>query len=277
MTGPTSTSPTADSPASAAVPAPAGPRLVPMSLWRLEWLRLVRSPRAAVLCGVYTFFGLLAPVLVRYMSQLTRYASSSVQIIVPDPTPRDGMLNYVGQTGQTGLIVVVVVAAGALTLDSQRGMAAFYRTRAAGLGALLMPRYVVSTAAAATASTLGTLACWYATTLLLGDLPAGAVLAGAVCSAAYLAFAVAVVAAAASLARGTLGTVGISLGVLLVLPVLGLIDPVHPWLPSTLVQAPAELLGGSSIPDFARALAVALVAVPLLLRTATHRLARREV
>ena len=37
----------------------------PMSLWRLEWLRLVRTPRALALGAVYLSFGLIEPVLTK--------------------------------------------------------------------------------------------------------------------------------------------------------------------------------------------------------------------
>ncbi len=33
-----------------------------MSLWRLEWLRLIRTRRFLVLAGVFVFFGIVGPV-----------------------------------------------------------------------------------------------------------------------------------------------------------------------------------------------------------------------
>jgi ABC-2 type transport system permease protein len=248
-----------------------------MSLWRLEVLRMVRSPRGLVLGGVYLFFGLLGPVMAKYMTKLTDHVTGSVKIVVPPPTSRDGMINYVGQTSQTGMIVVVVIAAGALSLDARRGLSVFYRTRAAGLGALIVPRYVVMALAAMLAQVLGTLGCWYGSELLLGNLPAGDVLAGLLCSAVQLAFCVAVVALAASVTRGVLGTIGLSLGILLLLPLLGTIGAIHDWLPSTLIQAPAELLSNPTLSDYLPSLAVGSAAVPLLLMLAVRRFERREV
>ena len=46
-----------------------------MSLWRLEWLRLVRTPRALALGAVFIVLGLLEPVATRYQSQI--FASAS--------------------------------------------------------------------------------------------------------------------------------------------------------------------------------------------------------
>ena len=72
-------------------------------------------------------------------------------------------------------------------------------------------------------------------------------LAGLLCGSVYLIFAVSVATAAASVARSTLATVGIALGILLALPLLGMAGPLHAWLPSTLVTAPIALLGSSTL------------------------------
>lgn len=142
---------------------------------------------------------------------------------------------------------------------------------------LVAPRFAVNAAAAVAAYTLGTLAAWYETALLLGSPPAGAMLAGLLCGSVFLIFAVSVTTAAASAARSTLATVGITLGALLALPILGIAGPLHAWLPSTLVTAPVALLGRSDLGDCLPALATAATGSALLLAVATLRLARRDV
>jgi len=63
-----------------------------MNLWRLEWLRLIRTPRALALGAVFVFFGLLEPVLTRYQSQIFRHVGNGVHISFRDspstPPPR---------------------------------------------------------------------------------------------------------------------------------------------------------------------------------------------
>jgi ABC-2 type transport system permease protein len=92
----------------------------------------------------------------------------------------------------------------------------------------------------------------------------------------FLFFAVAVVAAAASLARGTVGTIGISLAVLLFLPILGAIDGVRDWLPTTLTTAPVDMLSGASLGHYAVAIAVAVASRPTLLTWGVRRLRQRD-
>ncbi|HVB44642.1 MAG TPA: hypothetical protein VNF47_18340 [Streptosporangiaceae bacterium] len=248
-----------------------------MNAWRLEWLRLTRSPRWLVLAGVYLFFGLLGPVMAKYLQQIVSQVQSGVKVSFPPPTPATGITEYIGQASQTGLIVVVVIAAGALSFDARPGLSLFLRTRAASIWQIVTPRFAVNAAAALAAYVLGTLAAWYETALLLGAPPAGAMLAGMVCGCVYLVFAITVVAVASSFARSTLAIVGLALAALLVLPVLGTVRQVHDWLPSTLVNAPAELVTGGHLYDYRPALATAAVAGALLLAAAVARLRTREL
>jgi ABC-2 type transport system permease protein len=253
---------------------PSGAR---MNLWRLEWLRLRRTPRALALAAVFVFFGLLEPVLTRYQSQIFRHVGNGVRISFPPATPAQGVSGYLGELNGTGLIVVVVIAAGAFTFDTRRGLAIFLRTRITGLWQLIAPRFTVNAAAAALAFVLGMIAAWYETDLLIGAPPAGRMLAGMLCGAVYLAYAVAVTAFAAALVRGTLATAGIALAVLLLLPIAGVYHPVSNWLPSALANAPADLLGGThQLAHYLPAFAVTVVVTGAALAGAVLRLRARE-
>jgi ABC-2 type transport system permease protein len=249
-----------------------------MSAWRLEMLRWTRSARGIALISVYLFFGFAGPVMATYMDEIAKLASSGVTIIAPEPRPADGIVNYVSQGSQTGMIVLTVIAAGVLSLDARRGLAIFYRTRADRPMQLLWPRYVTTTAIAVAAYVLGTAAAWLETTVLLGPLPAGRVLLGAGLEAVFLLFAIAVVAAAATVGRSTLSTAAVSLAVLLIaLPIAGILPAVGTWLPTKLLTAPAGLVNGTPAGDYRPAVAVSLVATVLLLALTARRSRRREL
>ncbi len=248
-----------------------------MSPARLEWLRMTRSPRGLVLTLVYLFFGFTAPLLVRYLDRLAKLGSSGVQIIAPTPKPADGIVNFVSQSSQTGMIVLVVVVAGALSYNARRGLATFYRTRAPGPFALIWPRFVAGTAVAVLAYLLGTAAAWLETGLVLGPLPAGRMLLGVLVEVVFLAFTVAVVAAAATFGRGTTATAGVALVVLLIaLPLAGIVKPVARWLPSSLMHAPAGLLTGTAPGGYLPAVVVSVLVTGGLLALATVRARHRE-
>jgi ABC-2 type transport system permease protein len=249
-----------------------------MSLWRLEWLRLTRTPRALTLAAVFVFFGLLEPAVTRYQSQIFRHVGNGVRITFPPATPAQGISSYASELSGVGLIVVVVIAAGAFSFDAHQGLATFLRTRVTSIWQLVTPRFAVWAAAAALAYLLGALAAWFETGLLIGAPAPAALLAGIGCGAAYLAFAVAVTALAASVVRNTLATVGLALAALLLLPIAGTIHAVDAWLPTTLASAPADLASRTHqlsyyLPTFAVTAAVGAAS----LAVAVRRLRAREI
>ena len=249
-----------------------------MNLWRLEWLRLTRTPRALALSAVFTCFGLLEPVVTKYQGQIFRRLGNGVRIEFPPATPAAGIASYVSDLGGIGLIVVIVLAAGTFGFDVRHGLATFLRTRVASIWQLLTPRFAVNAAAAAIAYLLGTLAAWYETDLLIGPLPVAGMLAGILCGAAYLAFAVAVTALAASIVRSTLATVGITLAGLLVLPIAGTLRPIDNWLPTTLATAPIDLLNGThQLSHYLPTFGVTVVVGAAALTIAVLRLRTREI
>jgi ABC-2 type transport system permease protein len=145
---------------------------------------------------------------------------------------------------------------------------------------LVAPRFTAYAIGGAVAYLIGTLAAWYETHLLIGPLPVGGVAAGVLCAAVYLAFAVAVTAFAASLTTTTVASVGITLGILLVLPLLGDVHPISTWVPSALIGAPADLVDSPSAHDlvhFLPALGVSAVAGAIALAAAVLLLRRREI
>jgi ABC-2 type transport system permease protein len=249
-----------------------------MSLWRLEWLRLVRTRRSVALLVVYLLFGFLGPVSARYLRDLIELAGDDVQITVPDPVPPDGMAEYVANAMQIGIIVTVVVAAGALAVDAVPEMGAFLRTRVPSAWRLLAPRLAVTFAATASAFTLGALAAWYETWALLGGLNAADVLAGIALGILFLGYVVALVGAVAQWAKSVLATVMLSLLGLLTLPILGAVEAIGRWLPARLATALADLTAGRhDAGDYLRPAAVTVIATAALVFVALAGLRRREL
>lgn len=247
-----------------------------MGLWRLEWLRLTRTPRLLALVGVFVFFGLLGPVTATYLPDILANVQSGMTIIVPAPQPRDGIINYVSQAGQIGLVVLVAIAAGAMSFDSRPGLSIFLRSRVGSMWQLVRPRIVVVTVAGIAAYGAGLLAAWFETVVLLGSLEPAALLAGLLCQAVYLLFVVALVTAAASLARSTPAILGIALTSVIALSVIGGLGVAHDWLPTTLAGAQVALLGTTSLVDYLPAIGTAVIAAAALIAAGVHRLARRE-
>lgn len=248
-----------------------------MTLWRLEWLRLVRTHRWMIVVGVYLLFGIMGPLTAAYMQDILGQFGGEMTIVAPDPTPADGVNQFIGNASQIGLLAVIIVGVAALAVDARPELAAFLRTRVPRAWTLLLPRYLVTLGVAAAALVLGTGVAWALTTALIGGLPAVAMVVGTLYGILYLAFAVAVLAAFSGVTRSQPTAVFAALAVLLALPIVGLLPPVKPWLPSELISAVAAMAAGAPASDFGRAVATTIVATGGLLALATHRFGRREL
>jgi ABC-2 type transport system permease protein len=249
-----------------------------MTLWRLEWLRLVRTHRLVALVSVYAFFGLTGPLTARYLAEiLGAIGTEGVQVQFPTPTPADGIAQFIGNASQIGLLVVVLVAASALAFDARREMAVFLRTRVSSVRSIVLPAYGITTAGAVAGLLAGSACAWYETAVLLGPPPAGAMLAGIAYGAVSLAFAVALVAFMAALVRSVLAAAGGALVVLLLTGVLGSAARLSGWLPTGLLGALADLASGRSAGDYLPGLAVTLILTALALAGAVLLGDRREL
>jgi ABC-2 type transport system permease protein len=248
-----------------------------MTLWRLELARLMRTHRWMILAGVFGVFAVSGPLLAAYVEEILARFAGEVVVELPEQRPVDGLAGFIDNVTSIGLLAVVIVAAAALAMDSRPEAAAFLRTRVTRARSLLLPRYAVVAAAAAVSLVCGTAVAWLLTGSLLGPLPVGPMLLGTAYGVLYLGFVVAVVAAVAGYTRGVVGTIFVSVAVLLVLALLGIVEPVRPWLPGELVAAVLRLVDGAGYSEFARAAVVTIVATPALLALAVHRFARREL
>lgn len=248
-----------------------------MTLWRLEWLRLVRTRRLLALLGVFVVFGALGPVTAAYMDVLVARFGAGMQIDFPDPVPADGIAQYVSNAFQIGLLVAVFVAAATLAYDATPQIGVFLRSRVRSVATLIMPRWVMVTIAASVAHAAGAAVAWYETQLLLGSLPVAGMLTGLALGVCYLAFATAVTALVAQVARSALAAGAAALVVLLALAALGALPPVAPYLPSTLIGAMEALARDGDLSDFWRAAAVTVAATGVCLAAAVPLAARREL
>lgn len=248
-----------------------------MTVLRLEWLRLVRTRRWLVLALPFVFFGMAGPISIHYLPQILASEFGELALKIPKPAPSQGMAEYAEQISGIGLIIVVAAAAGALCIDASPTLSTFYRTRVDSIRTLLVPRYAVIAGAALVSFVAGTLAAWYETTVLLGPVAAADVALAAAFGSLYLAFAVAVVALASSLVRSTLATVGVSLCLLFLLPVIGIYPPVGRWLPSALAGAFGAVVGGAEPGTYLRPAFLTAALIPVLLAIAVRRYDRREV
>lgn len=246
-----------------------------MTLWRLEWLRMIRTYRVFILPGLFILSGFLGPALAKILPDLVSEVGGGIEIVLPEPTAYEGIVQYLGNVDQLGLIGIAVFAAMSMTFDAKREISVFLRSRAS-VFEIAVPRYVTTFALSGVSVFVGAAVALLLTDLILGTPPTSDVLIGAGLYVVYVAFIVAMVTLVASLARSMLVVVLVSIVGLIVSGLLSLIPTIGDWLPSQLAGATIELMDGGPF-DYVPAIVVTLVVSALLFVLATRLWDRREI
>lgn len=247
-----------------------------MSLWSLEWIRLTRTGRVFILLAVFFAFGIIGPLSVRYLPELLEAAGSSEAISsLPPITPEFAMSSYVGNALQIGLLAIAFVGAAALAIDAKPEISVFFRSRAS-IRHIITPRFVVVSAASVFAFAAGVVTAAVTSGILIDWPEAGPTVIGSALVALYLVFVVALITLMGSLVRKVPATALLSVGTLIVLSIIGLLEPISPWLPSYLVGGFEGILAGGDF-IYWRAIAVTAAAIFGFVAIAIVRLENREV
>jgi ABC-2 type transport system permease protein len=246
-----------------------------MGPWRLELLRIWRTRRLIVLTATFLILGLGSPVLTYYLPDLVKNSTNGVQIILPEQTAADGIASFASNIAQLGTLVVVVIAASTLAIDADPGLAAFYRTRVRRPLPLVMPRYLVVTAASIAALALGTLGAWYETTILLGSVSFGSLMLGLALEALWLCFVTSIVVLFSSTLRGAIAVVGASIALLLALSLVGSLTAASSWMPTRLSGSGADFIRDAP-GDIWHAIVVTMLATVVAVSLALYQFGNRE-
>ncbi len=246
-----------------------------MNLWKLEWLRMIRTFRFLIIPGLFVVSGILGPVLARFLPDLIREVGNGVEITLPDPTPYEGIVQYLGNVEQLGLLGVAIFAAMTVAFDAKREIAVFLRSRAS-IPAILTPRLVSIYALTVVSVALGTVVAIAMTELLLGTPPVSDVVVGAALYALYLGYVIGVTTAISSFIRSVLVTAILSVVAIIISGLLTLIPSIGAWLPSELSGATIALMDGGDFVYVGSILVTAAVSAGLIWLS-IYRLDQREI
>jgi len=247
-----------------------------VNLWRLEWVRLTRTGRVFILLAVFFSFGVIGPLLIRYLPEILDAAGSGEAFgVLPPVTPEFAMSSFLGNAIQIGVLAVAFVAAAALAIDAKPEISVFFRSRST-IPAIVAPRFTIIAVATVFAFAVGVATAVVTSGTLIGWPKAGSTVVGSSLVALYLVFVVAVTALFGSLVRKIPATALLTLGSLILLSIIGLLEPLAPWLPSYLIGGFDGVISGGEF-IYGKAVAVTLVAIGGALAVSVIRLGNREV
>jgi len=216
--------------------------------FRKELREAARTRRLLVVGVVFLILGIISPLTAKYTPELLKALGTGqggVQVILPTPTVKDAVAQFLKNVAGTGILVALLLPMGLVAREKERGTAAFALTkplsRPAFLAAKLLALALTLTAGVAVAA----VATYYYTLLLFGPIALG----GFVASAALVLLALLVYAGftfvGSTVASSPLPAAGIGLAAWVVVSILGVVPNVGQYTPAGLNDPAAALALGT--------------------------------
>ena len=239
-----------------------------LTLLKKELREQRRTHRLLIFVAAFTLIGLLSPLVARYTPVLLRSIPdlpAGLAELIPDPSVKDALDQYVKNFSQIGLLLVIVLSMGLIAQEKERGTAAMLFSKPVRRASFVLGKWLAALASLLAGLALAATGCLLYTWILFDPLPLAEFLALnallAVFLGVYLTLALTGSALARSQAMGAVAAFGL---VVLVL-VLGSVPRLGDYLPGRLLAGGEALVMGGTFEAWPALLgSLALIGLALL-------------
>ena len=245
-----------------------------------EVIEAWRTYRIVLLSALFVGLGIAAPVLARYLPDLTAaFGPPGAEIEVTETGLPDVVDLLLGSLVQVGALASLLMTMGVVATEKARGTAALVLARPVGRAAFLWAKLVGLGMQFGLAIGLGVLATWLYSTLLFGPQP---VLGwGQLALVVWLSTMVyvSITFLGSVVADSPLGAAAVGLTGIVVLTLASTVSSLGPWLPTGLTEVAKSLVleEASTDLDPARTVAISIAVIVVSTLLAWWRFRRQEI
>jgi ABC-2 type transport system permease protein len=248
-----------------------------MVLLKKELLEQWRTSRIIIVGGIFLFFGLSTPLLIKYLPELIKIAGQGMVIEMPPPTAVQAMTEYTGTMMQFGVLIAVLVAMGAIAKERESGTAALVLTKPVGRLAFILAKFKAMGTTLLLATVAGGLACWGYTYALFGEAPVLGFTGQNLLLLLYLILALAQTILFSSIFKSQLAAAGLGLVAIIIESLIVALPWIGKYSPGELTAWGNALVAGVPFPAAWGAVVVTLGLILLSLYLAWVILRKKEL
>ncbi|MEZ7173004.1 ABC transporter permease [Sporosarcina sp. OR05] len=191
-------------------------------LLQKEWRENVRNYKLFWIPVVFIIFGIIEPVTNHFLPQIMKSIGNmpeGMEFVWPELRGEDIFVSLMGQYQMIGMLILILAFMGSIASERKNGTATLLYVRPMDFGSYFLSKWIVVNAIMLGSMWAGFLAAWYYIDILFNPVDVGEVMQFAGTYSLWVVFAVTVVLAlSAWLSTG--GVAGVSILVLIVLPVI---------------------------------------------------------
>jgi ABC-2 type transport system permease protein len=223
-------------------------------LWvvlRKEMMEQWRSYRLLIVAAVLLLFGLASPLIAKYGPEILRLAlpeGEEILKLIPPPTEADAVSQYLKNIAQFGVLLAVLMAMGAMSLEKDKGTAGLMLVKPIPRSVFLLAKFLALGLTFAVGVVLAGVAAYSYTLLLFGPLSLAAWLALNGLLLVFLLVYVALTLLCSTLTKSQVVSGGLAFGVIVVLSGLSAVPKLGKGLPGQLNTWAGNLVTGTAEP-----------------------------
>jgi ABC-2 type transport system permease protein len=214
------------------------------TLFKKEIKEQLRTHRLLVVAGIFIFFGLATPLLLKYLPQIIQLSGEQVPVAIPAPTSPQSLAEYAGTIGQLGLLMAVLVAMGMVANELRQGTAVMTLSKPVSRAAFVWAKLAAVSLTFLLALACASLFCFGYTVWLIGPAAALPFLQLNLLLALFLVFCLGVTLFFSSFFKSSLPAGGLAIGVLIAQALLGTVPRLGNFLPARLLTWGTDLVNG---------------------------------
>jgi ABC-2 type transport system permease protein len=243
--------------------------------FREQW----RTWKMIVFMAVFLITGMISPVLAKYTPELLKMVPNlpaGLADIIPTPTMADSVVQYLKNTEQFGILLVILLTMGVVAQEKERGTAAMLLTKPVSRSAMILAKWLSGMTIVLAGLLADGLACLAYTAVLFEPIPFVPFWTLNLLLLVYLGVYLTIALTASTLSRSQSVAAAGAFGGLIVLLILGSIPRLSDFMPGQLVAWGSSLvLKGEETAWPALGVAVGIIALALFI--ACSRFEREEI
>lgn len=245
-------------------------------LLKKEIKEQVRTYKLAIVGGIFVFFGITTPIMLKYLPEILRLAGEDIAIEFPPPTALQALGEYASTIGQVGLLVAVLIIMGSVANELRQGTAIMTLSKPVSRAAFTSAKFLAACLTFAVSLAAGSAFAFVYTVLLIEGVDLAAFAALNLLLAVFLFFCLAVTLLFSSLFKSSLAAGGIAIAVLITQAIGSALPLVGDYMPGRLLSWGTALLAGPG-ETYWWALAVTLAVIGLCLYASQRSLKNRDL
>lgn len=236
--------------------------------FRKEVTELWRTRRFLVTIAVFVLFGVMSPLLAKFMPEMIKNMEEAKMFadLIPEPSATDAVTQYLKNLSQFGFITVILLSMGGVVGEKERGVAAVILSKPLPRWVFIGSKFAAQVLMLACGFIISTLGAWYYTAVLFEPVDVGTFALINVLMLIWLSVFATVTLLGSVIAKSNGAAAGIGLGASTLILLLGNIPGWGGLMPSGVMAWANQLgtLSNETVPANGGAVAMSLVLVIML-------------